>query len=949
MSTKSRIGLIMGACGAALSVASTSAAPIGNPAERPFVINIAGATLLENFVQAPASTNDYLDVDGDGTAAILGTGVEQLATGSLSNPYPANLWWVVQYRATGSIRGLQELIDFGRTFVTNQNGVDSPVPNPRPDLHSSLASKIFTNRQLLRDNTVSPAIQAIANLGNPGAWLVRSAGLPMGGIVGGFTNNTTATALVNPNNPADGGVRIDLAPVDVPTRWAVISGGGSADFSLLPGQPGYGDNPRVSVAKDGSTTGAGFTNKLASLTGGAVLFDPANPGAADDNTIFETQLFFAPIGTIVNFGTGIRELTYTDLRHLFVAGRMPTGENLMVVTRDSGSGTRAGYMNSICIDPSWGNGDNLGGLSNTNNQHQAGPNYQPSNKGGNSGVEASLINTRLGVGYIGVERGFTGSGSGSWLLDGEREVAAVRNDLAGSAVFARPTLAGFLSFGINNYVIGGPAIIAHFGDPRAEPVADGGDNNGFPQMPNQQAAAYLNNFTRSVAAFISTPADPINFGTPGEFSATQFILNGAKQNINDPIDPCNLIANPDYNPALANFISSDPNNILNINAARLASFGTVSLNGRVPVRQQLAATYSDQALVPAGDRYINQAGVQITYTSLLTARNRISGDFNGDGARDITDAVQMVSAWHSRNGGPVWLAPNGSGPIAGAPGSDAIIEVLGDYNNDGSFNDDDVRYWADGLGVDQVTRILDRKAAFTAVDNASLSVIGNVNFFGTTLATGAAYQAGDSRGDIIGLNGLNNTRGFAPGLADGAVNNLDIDYVYAQFKTNPAVTDGALNWSDLNEAVSGDLSADINGDLVIDQADVCELVTGILGTSFGDANLDGVVNATDIATVTANLGQPGGWAQGDFDGDGVVTANDLAIANGAADPCAPPCNCVRGQGDANGDCQVNGADLSVLLSQFGQAVAPGTGADFNNSGNVDGADLSVLLSNFGCQ
>lgn len=44
---------------------------------------------------------------------------------------------------------------------------------------------------------------------------------------------------------------------------------------------------------------------------------------------------------------------------------------------------------------------------------------------------------------------------------------------------------------------------------------------------------------------------------------------------------------------------------------------------------------------------------------------------------------------------------------------------------------------------------------------------------------------------------------------------------------------------------------------------------------------------------------------------------------------------------------VNGADLSVLLGQFGDPVTPGTGADFNASGEVNGADLSVLLGQFG--
>lgn len=58
----------------------------------------------------------------------------------------------------------------------------------------------------------------------------------------------------------------------------------------------------------------------------------------------------------------------------------------------------------------------------------------------------------------------------------------------------------------------------------------------------------------------------------------------------------------------------------------------------------------------------------------------------------------------------------------------------------------------------------------------------------------------------------------------------------------------------------------------------------------------------------------------------------------------PPC-----AGDTNGDHMTNGADLSVLLGQFGSNVTPGTGADFNGDGIVNGADLSVLLSAFGCE
>lgn len=58
----------------------------------------------------------------------------------------------------------------------------------------------------------------------------------------------------------------------------------------------------------------------------------------------------------------------------------------------------------------------------------------------------------------------------------------------------------------------------------------------------------------------------------------------------------------------------------------------------------------------------------------------------------------------------------------------------------------------------------------------------------------------------------------------------------------------------------------------------------------------------------------------------------------------PPPVCVA---DVNGDRMVTGADLSVLLTQFGTSVPVGTGADFNSDGVVSGADLSILLARFG--
>ncbi len=73
-----------------------------------------------------------------------------------------------------------------------------------------------------------------------------------------------------------------------------------------------------------------------------------------------------------------------------------------------------------------------------------------------------------------------------------------------------------------------------------------------------------------------------------------------------------------------------------------------------------------------------------------------------------------------------------------------------------------------------------------------------------------------------------------------------------------------------------------------------------------------------------------------------IEFSDIGFRVSQLAPPAPVC-----PADANGDSLVNGADLSVLLGQFGQSVPANTGADFNGDGLVNGADLSVLLASFG--
>jgi hypothetical protein len=68
-----------------------------------------------------------------------------------------------------------------------------------------------------------------------------------------------------------------------------------------------------------------------------------------------------------------------------------------------------------------------------------------------------------------------------------------------------------------------------------------------------------------------------------------------------------------------------------------------------------------------------------------------------------------------------------------------------------------------------------------------------------------------------------------------------------------------------------------------------ETTVGV-GTGYGDANLDGVVDRLDVTVVLANLafvGSPA-WSRGDFTGDGRVDLADVARQQQNLDPAVAP-------------------------------------------------------------
>ena len=100
---------------------------------------------------------------------------------------------------------------------------------------------------------------------------------------------------------------------------------------------------------------------------------------------------------------------------------------------------------------------------------------------------------------------------------------------------------------------------------------------------------------------------------------------------------------------------------------------------------------------------------------------------------------------------------------------------------------------------------------------------------------------------------------------DGLVDDTDIDLLF-----------GAINTG------SVDLLFDVNGDSSIDSMDTSFLVQTILGTSWGDGDLDGDVDTIDLTKAIINFTGAAGvgktWSSGDTDGDGDVDTLDLTKA-----------------------------------------------------------------------
>jgi len=834
-------------------------------------VNISGATLFADFFTAPASTNDYIDADGDGLYGFFDYApyVDQLATTYSTSGWSS--YWSVAYRGVGSGSGLSDLVNWY---------------NKDPELFTDLtvpADYGYINRIAWATLGV---MEPIANPELPG-------GCP-----------------VDPCN-------IDIAVMDVPTTWFVYAGADTdAQWNKKPAQTGYGRNPL-------KTWGATQSNKLKSL--GTLNTNTATPNA---QTVFDTEIAWVPIAIIANQGVGLPSgnISAEQLQYLNVTGRMPNGENLAAVTRDSGSGTRNGAMNTLGIDPSWGRGDNVDKKFDVESETKLGKTHKYTNCGGSGVLEKAVETRRLAIGYTGLCGSSRARGD---VYGGKYEVCSVKN--IGGTTYIRPTLDNILDNGNadSGWRIGGNETFATVGSPES--------GAAYP-MANPHAASYIRNITESIADFISSPGQDLNYNMPGEYMAFSYFLVAGIDAMPTSADPPVFNANGLLNQNLQNFIRGSAHELT---LTPIPAYGSVKPSGIAPNRTVLTGgeTYSDGRT----STYIDNGGNVVTGGSTtLSERNKVSGDFNYSGSekhkRNTNDIAKLVQA--VKNPRAFEAGINHGGYYGTQAGDYVVPEIIGDFDGDGNFAAADVRYFADGLAIDAVTGNLNRSKGFTLVDQSDKSTGGSGNYFNTTLATGLAYEpnSGWSKADIAGKKNTPATPGANPVAADGVINAKDIDWICNVLRggikaaalgqtpsINPNVRSNILNWNNLNDASWMDLSCDMNGDLLVDGEDLDVVVIDILGTNYGDVNLDGAINAADRDIIIFNISTAYGksWAEGDINGDGFVTSDDLTLyrntlltifASYWLDTCSSPDWC-EGM-DYNHSGRVNFADFATLAQNW---------------------------------
>ena len=576
----------------------------------------------------------------------------------------------------------------------------------------------------------------IFNAGNPGGAPVRS------------DHDHGPPGPTRPRQPLPGGIRVDMAAAGRAGLWAVRTVAGAEENATRrpPGEPGYGDNPRR--RQQGRLAASNFgSNHLATL-GDLNLYDgiPAPPTTTPSST---PPSPWPPSPSLTNLGTGMHAGHTSQLRHLFATGRLPSGENLIVVTRDSGSGTRNGFCNSIGLDPSFGIGENIGALSAPPAPTTSGRTSSPATRAAPAAWKARSSTTASPSATPAPSAASPTPGSPAAAL----EILAVQQRPDPAARSLPPDHRRHPRQRRQRLHHRRPGDLRHHRRSAHAPARHGrrrGQHQPRHAQPRgrrvpQQHHPLHRGLRRRQPGNATRPSF-----TPGEFLATQLILAAATDNIQNRTAPTTCSPTPASTricrtspapPVLGNALSppsAPPPSTARSRPARPAS--------STPTASPTAPTTSPGR----GERHVRLQPHQPQPHRRRLQRRRQ--------ARDINDAAEMLRASHSATAAP-------PGPPRPAPALSPALRCRRDHRGPGRLQRRrqlrlaDVRYWADGLAIDPAAGNLDRERASTPSTTRGCRSRLRGNFFGTTRATPKSYAAGDAAGDVAGSSGIQ-TPGF---------------------------------------------------------------------------------------------------------------------------------------------------------------------------------------------
>ncbi len=144
----------------------------------------------------------------------------------------------------------------------------------------------------------------------------------------------------------------------------------------------------------------------------------------------------------------------------------------------------------------------------------------------------------------------------------------------------------------------------------------------------------------------------------------------------------------------------------------------------------------------------------------------------------------------------------------------------------------------------------------------------------------------DGDWELLGINAYIDARVYAYDTSRSIFLPEYVDWINSYIPDGDFDDNGTLDADDIDalfaviDALGGATPTgyelyDLNSDGVIDMLDMDFMIHTLLGTEYGDANLDGEVGILDLGILGDNYSLAGGWALGDFNGDGLVGILDL--------------------------------------------------------------------------